>query len=125
MNIDRTINPRYWEAVDKACADVLYWSDEKKRVAGTNLPTTMHTVPGRKGSIVQKYLLPGLRLSEQQLERAKIEGIKREVRSDAQVEIDRLRVRVEALERRLEVLIGLSPEATKLLRSDPEHPWFE
>jgi len=42
-----------------------------------------------------------------------------------EVEINRLRVRVVALERKIDVLIGLSPEATKLLQSDPEQPWFE
>lgn len=42
-----------------------------------------------------------------------------------QIEINRLRVRVNELERRFEVLVGLFPEAIKLLRPDPKQPWFE
>jgi len=42
-----------------------------------------------------------------------------------ELEINRLRVRVDALERKFEVLVGLFPEAIKLLRPDPKQPWFE
>lgn len=57
MKVDKSLNPGYWKAIDKAVEEVGNWSPEKKRAAGTNKPDHVCAVESRQQKLARERMV--------------------------------------------------------------------